>query len=92
MITVFQRWTRELCQKDSDGDGRTNGEELGDPSCTWVPGATPEITTGITHPGTSFILRKAVWGGGAGRGRGKRREGGGDGYIVLTLFLFDKYL
>ena len=68
MITVFQRWTRELCQKDSDGDGRTNGEELGDPSCTWVPGSTPEITTGITHPGTSFILRKAVGGGGGWEG------------------------
>ena len=27
-------WTLELCQKDSDGDGQTNGEELGDPCCT----------------------------------------------------------
>ena len=22
-------WTRELCERDSDGDGQTNGEELG---------------------------------------------------------------
>ena len=29
------RWTRELCEKDSDGDGFTNGEELGDPCCIW---------------------------------------------------------
>jgi hypothetical protein len=32
------RWTVDLCQKDSDGDGRTNGEELGDPDCVWRPG------------------------------------------------------
>ena len=31
-------WTTELCQADSDGDGFTNGEELGDPCCTWVAG------------------------------------------------------
>lgn len=45
------RWTSELCRKDSDGDGRTNGQELGDPQCTWAPGAIPQSTTGITHPG-----------------------------------------
>ena len=28
-------WTKELCQADSDNDGQTNGEELGDPCCTW---------------------------------------------------------
>jgi dopamine beta-monooxygenase len=44
-------WTTELCQKDSDGDGRSNGAELGDPECVWTPGATPAFTTGITHPG-----------------------------------------
>jgi len=32
------QWTRELCELDSDGDGYTNGEELGDPCCLWVPG------------------------------------------------------
>lgn len=26
-------WTDELCAKDSDGDGVTNGEEMGDPCC-----------------------------------------------------------
>jgi len=45
------QWTPELCQKDSDGDGLTNGRELGDPSCTWAKGGTPEFTTGVTHPG-----------------------------------------
>jgi len=29
-------WTKALCEKDSDGDGRSNGEELGDPECVWV--------------------------------------------------------
>ena len=31
-------WTTDLCTADSDGDGYTNGEELGDPCCTWVAG------------------------------------------------------
>lgn len=45
------QWTQALCEKDSDGDGLSNGRELGDPDCLWVPGATPEFTVGITHPG-----------------------------------------
>lgn len=44
-------WTTGLCQADSDGDGRSNGDELGDPDCTWLPGDTPRFTVGITHPG-----------------------------------------
>ena len=28
-------WTKELCEADSDGDGKTNGEELGDKYCVW---------------------------------------------------------
>ena len=28
-----------LCALDADGDGETNGQELGDPCCTWLPGA-----------------------------------------------------
>ena len=28
-------WTEELCRMDSDGDGRSNGQELGDPNCVW---------------------------------------------------------
>ena len=31
-------WTEDLCKQDSDKDGRTNGEELGDPDCTWSKG------------------------------------------------------
>lgn len=45
-------WTTELCQADSDGDGATNGEELGDPCCHWTQ-TTPTTlrTSSITHPG-----------------------------------------
>ena len=46
-----KEWTKSLCEKDSDNDGRTYGEELGDPRCVWVPGAIPERTTDITNPG-----------------------------------------
>ncbi|XP_071096456.1 tyramine beta-hydroxylase-like [Haliotis cracherodii] len=40
-----------VCNMDSDGDGMTNGQELGDPQCMWTRGATPARTTGLTHPG-----------------------------------------
>jgi len=35
---------------DSDGDGQTNGEELGDPCGEWTSG-TPARTTDISNPG-----------------------------------------
>jgi hypothetical protein len=37
---------------DSDGDGASNGDELGDPCCTWVPGVVPPYRVwNLTHPG-----------------------------------------
>jgi hypothetical protein len=36
-----QSWSKALCHADSDGDGLTNGEELGDPCCLWKNGDTP---------------------------------------------------
>ncbi|KAK6967742.1 Tyramine beta-hydroxylase [Biomphalaria glabrata] len=45
------KWTSTLCHKDSDGDGMTNGQELGDPNCTWTETSTPYRVTGLTHPG-----------------------------------------
>ncbi|XP_059151145.1 temptin-like [Physella acuta] len=45
------KWTKELCQKDSDNDGVTNGNELGDPDCIWTPGKEPTRRDQITHPG-----------------------------------------
>ncbi|XP_052788198.1 dopamine beta-hydroxylase-like isoform X1 [Mya arenaria] len=44
-------WNSTICGMDSDGDGRTNGEELGDPDCSWSQGQTPTVTTGLSHPG-----------------------------------------
>ena len=41
---------------DSDGDGMTNGEELGDPQCVWIPGNNPNRTTHITHPGNQIDI------------------------------------
>ncbi|KAJ8300821.1 hypothetical protein KUTeg_022340 [Tegillarca granosa] len=42
---------KTVCPLDSDGDGRTNGEELGDPECKWKNGEIPDRTEKITHPG-----------------------------------------
>src|SRR5262245_56289591 len=38
-LTAF--WGPALAALDSDGDGRTNGEELGDPAGTWRPHDPP---------------------------------------------------
>ncbi|XP_034322252.2 temptin [Magallana gigas] len=43
-------WNEALCRADSDGDGKTNGEELGDPNCVFTLGSTPsQASSG--HPG-----------------------------------------
>ena len=47
----FQVWNRTLCEKDSDGDGRTNGEELGDPDCVWQEGNIFQKVGELSHPG-----------------------------------------
>ena len=51
------RWTVELCRMDSDGDGLSNGEELGDPHCVWRfgNGVRPTISnaTRLSHPGVA---------------------------------------
>ena len=50
-------WTKALCEADSDGDGLTNGQELGDPCCTWKRGDAPSAyqvdwgNGGASHPG-----------------------------------------
>ena len=41
-------WTT-ICEVDSDGDSFTNGEELGDPNCSWVFG-DPNPAGEITNP------------------------------------------
>ena len=45
-------WDEDICNQDSDNDGFTNGEELGDPNCIWSVGDEPEITEGITNAGS----------------------------------------
>ncbi|CAB9514469.1 DBH-like monooxygenase protein 2 [Seminavis robusta] len=44
-------WTEHLCRADSDGDGRSNGEELGDPDCIWTKGESDPILPALSHPG-----------------------------------------
>ncbi|TMW59484.1 hypothetical protein Poli38472_004553 [Pythium oligandrum] len=47
------QWTTEFCQTDSDGDGATNGEELGDPCCQWTQGTRLQASSAVTHPGVA---------------------------------------
>lgn len=44
-------WTDDLCLRDSDGDGRSNGEELGDPNCIWFMGGPDPELPARSHPG-----------------------------------------
>ena len=46
-------WTHELCRADTDGDGESNGQELGDPCCLWKTGKVPMRQWGLSHPGES---------------------------------------
>jgi hypothetical protein len=47
--TQHVNWT-PLCPLDSDGDGWTNGKELGDPDCTWKAG-DPNPNAYVFNPG-----------------------------------------
>ena len=50
--TFGQTWSETLCSMDSDGDGRSNGEELGDPDCVWTEDdELPSEIEGLSHPG-----------------------------------------
>jgi len=58
-------WTEALCKLDSDGDGFSNGEELGDPDCKWSKsGGKPVCTTKVSDPGDSE--KAAACGNGSG--------------------------
>ncbi|RLN63042.1 hypothetical protein BBP00_00004356 [Phytophthora kernoviae] len=64
-----KKWTKELCMADSDGDGQTNGQELGDPCCTWDQTANPVVlwTTGVSHPSdASKTSDPSLWANGCG--------------------------
>jgi len=49
-------WDIGVCTADSDKDGYTNGDELGDPCCVWSTGNTPARTFPITHPAYATSL------------------------------------
>lgn len=58
-------WSPDIARLDSDGDGRTNGEELGDPEGTWKRGdAPPGDPSQVTLPGVPFFRRGDVDGSG----------------------------
>jgi hypothetical protein len=77
-------WTKAYCEADSDGDGFTNGQELGDPCCTWTPAAPGNlITDGISNPGdktktptNAQLQAKCGAAGGAAAGGGAAGGGG----------------
>jgi hypothetical protein len=47
-------WSMAMCLADSDNDGRSNGEELGDPECLWQKDSWEEsgwsVTGRVTNP------------------------------------------
>jgi hypothetical protein len=49
-VSVARVLWAELCPQDSDADGWTNGEELGDPDCVWIRGEADPIAT-VYNPG-----------------------------------------
>ncbi|KAE9037368.1 hypothetical protein PR003_g6594 [Phytophthora rubi] len=64
MIDADFHWTRDFCMKDSDGDGQTNGQELGDPCCEFVYRKNPVVrwTKGVSHPGdATFKSDPKLW-------------------------------
>eukprot|EP00429_Kryptoperidinium_foliaceum_P126744 CAMPEP_0176321626 /NCGR_PEP_ID=MMETSP0121_2-20121125/71450_1 /TAXON_ID=160619 /ORGANISM="Kryptoperidinium foliaceum, Strain CCMP 1326" /LENGTH=150 /DNA_ID=CAMNT_0017664083 /DNA_START=12 /DNA_END=464 /DNA_ORIENTATION=- len=58
------QWTKELCEADSDGDGQSNGHELGDPNCTWsgsgVAARTTDISLGNSSAEGGALIDAAV--------------------------------
>ncbi|MDP8242709.1 MAG: CHRD domain-containing protein [Candidatus Hinthialibacter antarcticus] len=45
-------WSPDLAELDSDGDGFTNGEELGDPAGAWEQGdPSPGVSANVSNPG-----------------------------------------
>ncbi|MCI0635307.1 MAG: hypothetical protein L0206_15550, partial [Actinobacteria bacterium] len=59
--TCASFWNEALACRDSDGDGRTNGEELLDPDGLWRPGRpSPGHPALVTNPGVSPDVRPVV--------------------------------
>ena len=51
--SVGQKWNKAICQADTDGDGQSNGFEMGDPCCVWSVGQTPMFTTSLSDPNSA---------------------------------------
>lgn len=56
---ILAAWP-EVSQLDSDGDGASNGLELGDPCGEWTSGETPARTDDITSPGDPMATTSAT--------------------------------
>ncbi|CAI5736009.1 unnamed protein product [Peronospora destructor] len=78
-------WSPALCEEDTDGDGYTNGQELGDACCTWTD-SNPAglVTDGLGNPSdaskiptNSALLAGCSTGGGA-----ESTSSGGMGDVV----------
>ena len=51
-----QTWSKAFCLADADGDGQSNGLEMGDPCCKWSPGQMPQFTTGLSDPNSAASM------------------------------------
>ncbi|KAL4166362.1 hypothetical protein KRP22_013624 [Phytophthora ramorum] len=83
-------WGAALCQEDTDGDGYTNGQELGDPCCTWTTSNTAGlITDGVSHPSdaTKIPTSSELLAGCTSSGTSTNSTGSGDsiGDVVGTV-------
>ncbi|CAH0485905.1 unnamed protein product [Peronospora farinosa] len=77
-------WGPALCQEDTDGDGYTNGQELGDPCCTWTE-SNPAglITDGLGDPsdGSKVPTNSKLLAGCSSEGAGTTGSGGRDDVV-----------
>jgi hypothetical protein len=55
-----QKWNKAICQADTDGDGQSNGFEMGDPCCVWSVGQTPMFTTSLSDPNSAASITTRV--------------------------------
>jgi hypothetical protein len=51
-----QTWNKAFCLADADGDGQSNGLEMGDPCCKWSPGQVPQFTSGLSDPNSATSM------------------------------------
>jgi hypothetical protein len=55
-----QKWNKAFCQADTDGDGQSNGFEMGDPCCVWSVGQTPMFITALSDPNSAASITTRV--------------------------------